>query len=168
MSSCLLLVCTISQSSGMTYYLTISSAGAGICKAKHKHQVAENPIHGIQGSSASPPGILCQCVGPTYPVCCSEIGDGPEASCKICYEALSQHQLCYSYAGSSPVAFAIPVQELLSPCLFIQNCTKQNALLQHCLVKSKIRYQNTLPKYVTKCNVFCVTYSVLFFLLAQL
>ena len=66
--------------------------GAGICKAKHKHQVAENQIHGIQGSSASPPGILCQCVGPTYPVCCSETGDGPEASCEICYEALSQHQ----------------------------------------------------------------------------
>ena len=40
--------------------------------------------------------------------------------------------------------------------------TKQNALLQHCLVKSKIRYQNTLPKYVTKCNVFCITYSGFF------
>ena len=44
-------------------------------------------------------------------------------------------------------------------CTFV---TKQNALLQHCIVKSKIRYQNTLPKYVTKCNVFCVTYSVFF------
>ena len=28
--------------------------------------------------------------------------------------------------------------------------------------------QNTLPKYVTKSNVFCVTYSVLFLLFAQL
>ena len=44
-------------------------------------------------------------------------------------------------------------------CTFV---TKQNALLQHCLAKSKIRYQNTLPKYVTKCNVFCVTYSGFF------
>ena len=44
-------------------------------------------------------------------------------------------------------------------CTFV---TKHNVLLQHCLVKSKIRYQNTLPKYVTKCNVFCVKYSVFF------
>ena len=45
-------------------------------------------------------------------------------------------------------------------CIFV---TKQNALLPHCLVENKIRYQNTLPKYVTKGNVFCVTYSVFFF-----
>ena len=44
-------------------------------------------------------------------------------------------------------------------CTFV---TKHNALLQHCLVKSKKRYQNTLPKYVTKCNVFCVTYNGFF------
>ena len=47
-------------------------------------------------------------------------------------------------------------------CVF---ATKQNALIQHCLVKSKIRYQNTLPKYVTICNVYCVTYSGFFFFL---
>ena len=40
--------------------------------------------------------------------------------------------------------------------MFCTVVTEHNALLQHCLVKSKIRYQNTLPKYVTKCNVFCV------------
>ena len=36
-------------------------------------------------------------------------------------------------------------------------------VLQHCLVKSKIRYRNTLPKYVTKYNVFCVTEFGFFF-----
>ena len=48
-------------------------------------------------------------------------------------------------------------------CIFV---TKHNSLLPHCLVKNKIRYQNTLPKYVTKGNVglFCVTYSVFFLL----
>ena len=45
---------------------------------------------------------------------------------------------------------------------------KHNALLPHFLVKSKIRYQDTLPEYVTKENVFCVTYSVFIFIFAQL
>ena len=38
-------------------------------------------------------------------------------------------------------------------------CYEKEYVITTFLVKSKIRCQNTLPKYVTKYNVFCVTYS---------
>ena len=42
-------------------------------------------------------------------------------------------------------------------------CYETGCTITTLLVKIKIRYQNALQKYVTKCNVFCVTYSGFFF-----
>ena len=55
-----------------------------------------------------------------------------------------------------------PVKSFMLLSIVLVSCTfdtKQNAL-GHFLVKSKI---HTVTKYIAKCNVFCVTYSGVFF-----
>ena len=54
------------------------------------------------------------------------------------------------------------IMESLSVLYF---CYETECTITTLFSEVKIRYQNTSPKYVTKCNVFCVTYSDFFFFL---